>query len=801
MPPNIQILTIGPGSDGDGRKWPKHHYERNDEYYLERIATDKWIHDLGGPQPGITYRLNKLPNGYAGFQRQRPNNNHIDRYIYGHPNGQFRSLNEFYPHFKHLMDTGSPDGCKCKNCMSGNGKKRVTGSKAVESGNDSEVSGAQGERSRYFPGPARPKQPTPRKQGSLEPQGQLISPFAPKARPLQTELSDSETTKPLKRKLVDDEGVPDIYESMIDKLKAAGREDSVDVPIEERMSPDWRTGNAMSKALLEQLRQLPRYVPRPGEVVLFVRSLKDGEAITWDKSTRTFRLLEQTSGTWLAQARWEAGVVTQMAKEAISDRDLITDEDKEQAVNQSGFRVEPLSEPGSTQKPFSKQHKYVPLHAIRPFCLWKECLNGVPQEEWHPTVKNALTVSSSFCVIGRHRFKGVWPNATVFARGVYIGPELIVVGDTVRLTPRKSEQRADNVTDIMVVTAIRLRFVKMDMEDDGMSPVPARLPYQTCLHFSGRVYTLDPTRSFDGVGKVPIDPHSGIIPTGLSAFGQWYHYLDPKKPSGRVELPYTRILGRCFEDVAPKAWFGDRPDMPPSSSFQAVNTKPAIVRADDNTELTRGLQGTIEARNYSLQNDKRIKSQEGKTWFWADTRVEQLDLHEVNNRDVGGKSTERSKAQLTKWRAALKAIDGTKGGLEAYHAARKEREQQENAKRQSAYGMVAASAQVGLESATEAEADKLEEEDDDEEDEEEEEKGVDDDGNEGEAMEVDDGSEDEQESSGGGEDETPPQAMPKKIETITLSDSEDEDEDELATNQLVGELVKNIRPNDPRVRR
>jgi hypothetical protein len=39
---------------------------------------------------------------------------------------------------------------------------------------------------------------------------------------------------------------------------------------------------------------------------------------------------------------------------------------------------------------------------------------------------------------------------------------------------------------------------------------------------------------------------------------------------------------------------------------------------------------------------------------------------------------------------------------------------------------------------------------------------------------------------------------PKIIEAITLSDSDDEDE--MATDQLAGELSKNIRPNDPRLR-
>ena len=783
MPPNVRVLDIGQGSDGDGRKWPKHHYERNDEYYLEKIATDKWIHDLpGGPQPGITYRLNKLPNGYAGFQRARPDSKHVDRYLYGHPNGQFRSLNEFYPHFKHLMDHGDADGCTCIKCKSTNGKKRVGGSRLLESGNDSEASGIQSQRSRYFES-SRPEQEN---EFSKE---HLISPFRPKGSAAGVYESDSGAPKPLKRKLIDVEGVPDTYESMINRLKDGEPEDGVDMPIQERMSPEWRMGTSMSKALLNEWRQLPRYVPRPGELVLFVRDLKDDEGIAWDKNVQAFRRVQQSSGTWLAQPRWEAGVVTQIPEEPVLHQDLTTNEGKQQVVTDSGFRVEPLSEPGNSQKPYSKQHKYVSLHAIRPFYLWQECLNGVAENDRHATIKHALTVASSFCIIGKYSIKGVWPNATVFSRGVYIGSELIMVGDTVRLLPRKNEQPADNITDVMVVTAIRLRFVNLDMEDDDESPIPSGLPYQTCLHLSGKVYTLDRTRSFDGVGKVPIDPDSGILSTSLSSYGQWYHYMDPKKPSGRIELPYTRILGRCLEDTASKAWFEAQSDLPPPAPFQAVNTKPIIVKDDDNTELTRGLQAVLDARNYSLQHDKRIKSQEGKTWFWADTRVEQLDLDVVNNRSVGIKDKERTKGQMAKWRASLKAIDGRKGGLEEYHAAQRERAKQEQAKRQSAYGMVAASAQLGTESPTEGgteaepDADEMAEDDSEEEN----------------AMDVDDDNEGQESSNGAAEDESPPKATPRRTEAITLSDTEDEDD--LATNQLVGELVKNIRPNDPRLRR
>jgi hypothetical protein len=788
MEPRIKILPITPGSDGDGRKWPKHHYERNDEYFKERIATDKWIHDLpGGPQAGVIYKLDKLPAGYAGFQRTRPDSKHVDRYIYGHPNGQFRSLNEFYPHFQHLMDHGGPVGCTCKLCANGSSRPKAKLSTPKATGSDY-ISEASGD------------------QGSANKPVNLIPPFKPGFRP------NDEQWRPQKRKLNDVEGVPDIYEELIKRLKDAGPEESLDKPITERMSPDWRVGNVGIKEHIDDLLQLPRYVPRPGELVLFDDGLKDGQHIAWDNKGQNFMRQESRSGPWLEPAKWKVGVVTQTPKEDLSEQDLVTDAHKERAVNESGFRIQLLSKPGEENKSFSKQLKYVPLHAIRPFYLWQDCLKGVPEQDWHPTVQHALTVASSFCVIGRFRFRGVWPNATVFTRGVYLGPELIVVGDTVRLTPRKNEQSMDNVTDVMVVTAIRLRFVNLDMEDDDMAPELPGLPYQTCLHFSGRVYTLDPTRSFDGVGKLPINAESDVLPVGIAAYGQWYNYSDPEQTSARTELPYTRILGRCIEGTAPATWFKNDIKTPSLSSFQVVNSKgKAAVRSDgDKSELSRGLQGILEARAYSQKTDKRIKSQEGKMWYWADTRVDQLDLHEVNQRDVGTKNKERTKGHMAKWKAALKAIDGKKGAVEDYKAVKSKTKGQ--AIGQSSYGMMRAPA-----SSTEPEPERLATSASTSANGSGQEPAEDEDGD---AMDVDDvapqgltlpqpvkplpstrermgaGRSSTTSGSGGAGYETPPTVPPKQIESITLSDSEDEDH--LVNDQLVGELSKNMRRNDAR---
>lgn len=776
MAASIRVLNITPGSDGDGRKWPKHTYVRNDAYFLERIATDKWIKDLpGGPQPGVVYRLDKLPNGYAGFEKARPDSKHVDRYIYGHPQGQFRSLNEFYPHFKHLMDFGGPVGCECKNCKGENSKKKPSGPRLSGSGNESD-----GKRlvrqSQYFAEPSRSAQESEAAGESDGFQGQLISPFRrPVGRPSK-QLSDAEQAK--KARSIDAEGTQDVYESMIANLKAAERGIVVDFPIEERMSSDWRVGNSLSRALLQEWKELPRYVHRCGELVLYVRALKDGETIAWDKNSQTFRRVDNVSKKLLERPEWEVGVVTQMPTEALSTQDLITDEHNEQSVTNSGFRIEQLLEPGAVPKPYAN-HKYVSAHAIRPLSLLKECVNGLSEAEWHPTIKYALQVACSFSVVSRYRFRGIWPDATVFSRGVYIGPELILVGDTVRLLPRKREQSGNAVTDIMVVTAIRLRFVNLDLEEDDESPMPLGLPYQTCLHLSGCVYTLDPARSFDGVGKVPIDPDSDILPSGLREYGQWYHYSDPEKPDARVELPYTRVLGRCFEGSAIKAWFTTNPDTAPPSSFQAVNTRPAIIEAG-NSEISRGLQVIQEARSYSQKHDKRIKSQEGKTWFWADTRIEQLDLHEVNGRYVGEKHALRTPAQMAKWRHTLKQLDGKKGGLEEYHAARKERQQQEQARSKDAFGIMAAPPPADLET------DQVE---DDEESMEIDENQVEH-GGDVSGIESDDDHEMQLEST------------PRKIEAISLLSDDSEDEDELTRNQLVGELARNMRKGqaDPRLR-
>ena len=149
-------------------------------------------------------------------------------------------------------------------------------------------------------------------------------------------------------------------------------------------------------------------------------------------------------------------------------------------------------------------------------------------------------------------------------------------------------------------------------------------------------------------------------------------------------------MNRVPETVAMAAWYSS-PERVISQSSLAQPTS-----ASSAPQLSNGLSAILEARNYAYVHDPRIDKQAGKTWFWADTRIEALDLHEVNNKFVGVKDDIRGRKQMDDWRKVLGALDGKSGGMEAYQAVRKKREQDARKEQeQSGYGMVAATATAG----------------------------------------------------------------------------------------------------------
>lgn len=117
------VLEIVVHSDGDKRKWSdakKDRFVQNDRYFHKEIGR-KWSKlSLPKLKEGFTYWISGLPNGYAGFERERApdtTGSSIDRRIYGHPDGFFDSLKKFMAHFTHgQFNNGSFLGCQCVKC-------------------------------------------------------------------------------------------------------------------------------------------------------------------------------------------------------------------------------------------------------------------------------------------------------------------------------------------------------------------------------------------------------------------------------------------------------------------------------------------------------------------------------------------------------------------------------------------------------------------------------------------------------------------------------------------------------------
>jgi hypothetical protein len=388
------------------------------------------------------------------------------------------------------------------------------------------------------------------------------------------------------------------------------------------MSADWRAERASDvEGYFKHLKQKPTWKPRRMEIVLFVRALLPKEKLLFNPETKRFIIIGER-GSELKEPLWEAGIVTQTSQEA---RDAT-----EYSVTGSGYRVEPLSSANTKEgKGIWKQYTYVRVDQIRPFNLWKNFLAGVDPSEWHETISNAMLVMSTITVVKRYRFKGQWPEAKVYCRGMYLGAELIVEGDFVYLLPESAFD--DGITDVMRIDAITLELWNLDKAsnddyDDGH-------PYNCAARITGRAYTNDKGRSFD---NEPVELDTLAPGTSLDRLGPWY----PRTPADKLSrIPFHRIMSRSRDPDVVEEWIHGQK----LSKDGAPLTKAGV-----------GMSGVIEARKWCSTEFRRID--EGKSWFWADTRVEALDLEEVNGLIVSSQDPDRDPK---KYRREIRVIEGT----------------------------------------------------------------------------------------------------------------------------------------------
>lgn len=399
---------------------------------------------------------------------------------------------------------------------------------------------------------------------------------------------------------VDPEGTPDVYRNLINKLRRHGH---VDEMIQEPLSPDWRAEQERLPKLLEDLKTQEQWIPRNGDIILYIYP---GDLQLFDYQKDNVSEVPQ----------WRAGLVTETPDGTTPDKTN---------VSWSGLRVETIPHPNDPDRSLSKQYKYVDLQYTCPFVLWQDLLNRIRQEKWHASIKNALALASTVSLVGKHRFRGTWPNANIYCHGIYVGFELLAVGDTIRLLPnKKTGQNA--CRDIMIMKSIRLKWTNLDKASDN--DYDEGRPYNSEIWVYGSAYTSDISRS----NKAWLSDHVDV-PEAAEEYSMWY----PLHPADKeLAVPYSRVLGRLFERGAMMRLLQHNRDEQPS--------------------LDTGRQAVTEARAYSRKHDNRIAQEPNATWYWGDDRAESLNLRTINGLDVSKFDQERDVKDLRKKYRLLDAV-------------------------------------------------------------------------------------------------------------------------------------------------
>ncbi|KAI9841429.1 MAG: hypothetical protein M1837_000705 [Sclerophora amabilis] len=533
------IVRVGEFSDGDDAKRPSMppYSAGVPDIYLKKIA-DMWMKDKNQAANGVKYSLDRLPDGYQLFEKPRINQQNVraDKYLWGHPSGKgFDSPATFYPHFKYLMEYESgvenTHKCTCKLCD-------VAYKKSV----------------RQVKGP-----------GSA------------------TKKNGMRSTKFLHPTY--DRERPDVFETIFQK---AADQRVINEDIKDNLRMDMETPGAETSDLIKTLLNQPSYVPRKGELVLFYRKELDGE-LKLDRYTGHFKVWNSSANEYRGFPNWEVGIVTETPMEKVVHEDLVCARDKTTPVTSYGFRVEDYPDPNHTDKGFSTQYKYLPLHHLRPLCFWGEFLTGPHRERLHPTVWHGLRIISSLSVLEKYHVDASWPRAMISCKGAWVGAELILVGDAIRLfqpKPANASSEAETAPNsVLVVQDIKLEVKRLDSKDD----------LDLKLSFIGCEYTIDADKAYS---PVVISPEECVatLPQGMWTYN-WYRSHDHSKPIG---IPVERVLGRCYDAEAMMMWM------------------------DKQLRLENGWNGMNYARTYSINTD--LRREEGQRWFWGEDRAEQLGL-------------------------------------------------------------------------------------------------------------------------------------------------------------------------------
>jgi Transcription-silencing protein Clr2. len=315
-----------------------------------------------------------------------------------------------------------------------------------------------------------------------------------------------------------------------------------------------------------------------------------------------------------------------------------THQKENELITYSGFRVETLVDPLSDDKSFSYQYKYVPLKNIKPFASYEQFLWPQTREQFHPSIEYAMTTMASWSLLHYTKFKGEWPNAKIYCKGIWIGHELLAIKDAVRLKPlgltaeilddKSNTTKDEKVTDVMVIEQIWLSLEGCISDPKNPQYAKSYQPY-----VAGQVYTVDPNRLNRPIGfdkdelqqLTDNEVDTAFQCVGMQGYGPWY-----RLSGGRTcAVSKNMLLGRCYEPEAAYLHFGTFKD------------------------LGYDLHGMLNGRAFSAKADERMP--EGANWFWGDYRAETLGLATMNGEEVGPAAEQRE--NMPRWQAMLRILN------------------------------------------------------------------------------------------------------------------------------------------------
>jgi Transcription-silencing protein Clr2 len=498
--------------------------------------------------------------------------------------------------------------------------------------------------------------------------------------------AEKRTAKPAEPPVpTDEEGTLDIYKTLVQALyRHRESRRFIDEDVEEKSSMDWRAEHnniidhqgASKQILSSHLTYVllqHSFVPRIGELVLWFQHHPDDVDVVYNPQVGGYQFYSPERQQFHGFPRWQGGVVTQCPSidENIDFPDVLCVVNRKDSLNRAGFRVETFPDPNDdVDKSASKQCRYVPLRQIRPLNQWQTVLHGIPEKKLDPSITYALTCTVSVSLVEKYRFSGKWPSASIFCKGIYVGAELLIQGDAVKIlpSPHAASTGSSECTDVLVISDIRLHLIGIDPEyTNNRSP---HVSTKTSITLVGKAYTLDPLRDFSRTTSVNSTSNASpqpipakiikyALPTvGAAAYGDWYALHAPNQ---KYEISFDRVLGRLYESGAMGMWTGT-----------LGNRKTSDVRPS----LSSDLESVLAARRYGTLTDSRIPEVPSGTikWHWADTRVRALALETVNGVEVGPFHRIRDLRTMQAWRARLKIIDGvyTQGDLKDSMLARQQ---------------------------------------------------------------------------------------------------------------------------------